>query len=343
MEYFLNKKINYLTESQNFIPMKIISTGVALPPNKVTANELDKILKKPLGYSLRYSGIEYRYLADDQLDQATLAVEALNNALQHNNISIESIDLLISASAIPIQALPYSAAHIINSSHLPSHIAGLDINVSCASFITALHTASCLLNSNTYKRIAIVCSELASRGLDWNNEESSMIFGDGAACVILEKGDGTSGILSYLLETHTNGIELCQIKAGGTKRNLKSGMMPSDFLFQMQSKSLFKLAATLIEPFFEKLLESSKLTLTDMNTIIPHQASHLSLEHMRRRLKIPKEIFVDIYRFRGNQIAASIPSALHDAIQNNRLKPQQPTMLIGTAAGLTLAGMILLP
>ena len=339
----MKKVVNKSHENQKFIPMKIISTGIALPTGIITATELDKKLNKPIGYSLKHSGIEHRYHADYKLDQADLAVQALNDALERNNIPDESIDLLISASAIPVQALPYSAAHIINMSKLPNKTPGLDINVSCVSFITALHTAACLINSNSYKRIAIVSAELASRGLNWNDEESSMIFGDGAACAIIEKGDGTSGILSYLLETHTDGIEFCEIKAGGTRRNLKSGMEPNDFLFQMQSKPLFKLAAKRIEPFFQKLLDSAEVKLSDIKAVIPHQASHLSLEHMQKRLKIPTKAFINIYRFRGNQIAASIPSALHEAFISNRLQDHQPSMLIGTAAGLTFAGMILLP
>lgn len=339
MEQFL-KKYN---SNHSMIPMKIISTGVALPKNKLNSFDLDKKINKPLGYSLARSGIEYRYHANHQTCQTTLAVEALNDALNRNNIEPESIDLLISASAIPVQALPYSAAHIIHASPLKKKIAGLDINVSCVSFVTALHTAACLLNTGGYQKIAIVSSELASLGLDWKDEKSSMIFGDGAACTIVEQGNGSSGILSYLVETHTDGIELCQVKAGGTKRNLTSGMEPSDFLFQMQGKPLFKLAASLIEPFFDELLTLSGLTLADIQTVVPHQASHLSLEHMRQRLNIPQDVLVDIYRFRGNQVAASIPSALHEAVLQNRFKPQQPTMLIGTAAGLTFAGMIILP
>lgn len=339
----MNRYKKLASDTQPFIPIKIISTGIALPPHKIDAAELDKMLNKPNGYSFKRSGILYRYHADYQMSQAVLAVQALNDALVRNNISSKSIELLISASAIPIQALPYSAAHILDLSTLPKGTAGLDVNVSCISFISALHIAACLLNAGSYKRIAIVSSELASRGLDWQHEESSIIFGDGAACAIVEKGDETSGILSYLLETYTEGLALCQIQAGGTKCNPRAGIQDSDFLFHMQGKALFKLASTLIEPYLERLLNQSNLTLADIKTVIPHQASHLSLEHIRKRLKISSEALIDIYRFRGNQVAASIPSALHEAMITDRFKPHQPAMLIGTAAGLSFAGMIILP
>lgn len=203
--------------------------------------------------------------------------------------------------------------------------------------------AAGLLNSGCYRRIAIVSADLASRGINWQHEESSLIFGDGAACAIVERGDGTSRILGSLVEMYPAGSELCEIRAGGTRRNPRAGMEPADFLFHMQGKELFRQASAVIEGYFQRLLDQSNLTLQEIATVIPHQASHLSLEHMRKRLHVPPEVLVDIYRQYGNQVAASIPTALHEAWVSGRINPGKPVMLIGTAAGLTLAGMVILP
>ncbi len=245
--------------------------------------------------------------------------------------------------AIAVQALPCSAAHILKIAGLAPGTPGFDINSSCVSFISALQVAAGLLNAGTYRRIAIVSADLASRGIDWQHEESSLIFGDGAACAIVERGDGTGGILASLVETHPAGSELCEIRAGGTRRNPRAGMCEQDFLFHMQGKPLFRQASALIEDYLDRLLSASGLTLGQIATVVPHQASHLSLEHMRKRLHVSSEALVDIYRHHGNQVAASIPTALHAAVTSGRFNPGQPVMLIGTAAGLALAGMVLLP
>lgn len=326
-----------------FLPVKIIASAIALPNLKVTSEQIDKKLNKSIGYCYKRSGIEYRYHADLQIQQSDLAAQAIANALNCHQIAPDSVDLLISASAIPVQALPYTASHILQASCLPQGIATLDINVSCVSFLAALNIAASLLNSNTYRRIVIVSADLASRGLDWQDEESSFIFGDGAACVVVEKGDGQSGIISYLLETYTDGINYCEIRAGGTRCNFHTGLENDDLLFHMQGKPLFKLASAIVEPFIERLLALADMSINDIATVIPHQASHLSLEHMRKRLNLSEETIINIYRYRGNQVAASIPSALHEAIITERFKADLPVMLIGTAAGLTLGGMILLP
>ncbi|CAI1729204.1 3-oxoacyl-[acyl-carrier-protein] synthase III C-terminal domain-containing protein [Serratia proteamaculans] len=329
--------------SPALLPLKVIATGAALPPNRVDSSTLDSLLRKPPGYVEKRSGISYRFHAADDASQAELAVAALQDAMTRGRLEAQSIDLLISASAVSVQALPCTAAHILKVAGLAPGTAGFDINSSCVSFISAMQVAAGLLNAGTYRRIAIVSADLASRGIDWDHEESSLIFGDGAACAIVERGDGTSGILASLVETYPEGSELCEIRAGGTRRNPRAGMNNSDFLFHMQGKKLFRQASALIEDYLARLLAASGLTLAQIATVVPHQASHLSLEHMRKRLHVSAEVLVDIYRYHGNQVAASIPTALHAAVTGGRFNPGKPVMLIGTAAGLSLAGMVLLP
>lgn len=324
-------------------PMRIAATGIALPEQRITSTELDIRLGKPQGYVEKRSGVAWRYHASDSASQAELAAAALHDALERHQIPPDSIDLLICASAIAVQALPYSAVHILKASRLAPGTPGFDVNSSCVSFIAALQVAAGLLQGGAYRRIAIVSADLASRGIDWQHEESSFIFGDGAACAIVEAGDGRSGILGCLTEVYPEGSALCEIRAGGTRKNPRAGMENSDFLFHMQGKPLFRLASSLIEGYFQRLLQHCRLTLDDIATVVPHQASHLSLEHMRQRLHVPTEKLVDIYRHHGNQVAASIPMALHHAFCDGRVHAGQPLLLIGTAAGLTLSGMVLLP
>ncbi|EOI3527138.1 3-oxoacyl-[acyl-carrier-protein] synthase III C-terminal domain-containing protein [Cronobacter dublinensis] len=323
--------------------LRIIATGKALPEQIITSDELDRRLGKPAGYVERRSGILHRHHATHDASQAALAAAALHDACARYAIPLASIDLLISASAIAVQALPCSAVHVMKAAGLPAGTAGFDVNSSCVSFITAMQIASALLTSGSYRRIAIVAADIASRGIDWQHEESSLIFGDGAACAIVEAGDGRAGILAMKSETYPQGSELCEIRAGGTRKNPRAGMDESDFLFHMQGKALFRQASALIDGFWQRLLDAAGLTLNDIATVVPHQASHLSLEHMRKRLKVKPEVLVDIYRLHGNQVAASVPTALHEAFTTGRVNPGGPVMLIGTAAGLTLAGMVLLP
>ena len=61
----------------------------------------------------------------------------------------------------------------------------------------------------------------------------------------------------------------------------------------------------------------------------------------RRRLRLPREKVVDIFEDRGNQVSASLPSALHEAIATGRLTRGQTALLVGTGAGVTMGGVVL--
>jgi 3-oxoacyl-[acyl-carrier-protein] synthase-3 len=319
----------------------MLSTGKALPARRVLSSELDIALSKSNGYVRKRSGVECRYHATDNENQSDLAARALHDAIHRAGVRPDSIDLLLSASGVQEQALPSTACHILGAAGLPAGTPGFDIAASCFSFPVALHVAAGLLNTGAYKRIAIVASDLASRGVDWECAEASLIFGDGAAAAIVERGDGTRGIEGYLLRTYPAGKSLCEIRAGGTRRNPRVGVVPADFLFRMDGKGVFKLTASVIDDMLKRLLDAAGVTLDDIDTVVPHQASHLGMRHIAQRLHVPASKLVDIYATHGNQVAASIPTALHEAFVTGRAEPGTRLMMIGTAAGVSVGGMIL--
>ncbi|MGL4667107.1 MAG: 3-oxoacyl-[acyl-carrier-protein] synthase III C-terminal domain-containing protein, partial [Saezia sp.] len=291
-------------------------------------------LGKPQGYVYKRSGLIHRYHANNTESQAALGAQALEDAIFRAGIAPSSIDLLISASAISVQALPCTATHILRASVLPDGTPGFDVNLSCASFVVALQVAASLLHTTNYRRIAIVSSELASRGLNWNDEESSLIFGDGAACAIVERTEETSGIIAYRMENYFTQGDACEIRAGGTRCNPKAGMKEEDFYFKMDGRKVFKMAANHLEDFCDKLLQEARFSMDDIDWIIPHQASHLGIAHAAKILNIPKEKLINIYEHHGNQVAASIPTALHELMISGRVQKGQKVMFMATAASL---------
>ncbi|WKB53558.1 3-oxoacyl-[acyl-carrier-protein] synthase III C-terminal domain-containing protein [Eleftheria terrae] len=323
------------------IPLHILSTGKALPDHCVTSAELDGRLGLRPGQVEKKSGVVHRFHAGNDDSQSGLAAAALRDAMARGGVAPASIDLLISASGVAEQALPSTACRIVEPAGLRIGMPAFDVNASCLGFLAALQVAAGLLASGAYRRIAIVASDLASRGLDWNEPEASLIFGDGAAAAIVEAGPGGCGIAAQRLETYPQGKAWCEVRAGGTRRNPRVGLLPSDHLFSMDGKRVFKLAAGLMDGFLARLFEGSGHRLDQMDAVVPHQASHLSMSHLRKRLGIPADALVDIYARHGNQVSASLPTALHEAIQTRRVGPGSRVLLLGSAAGLTLGGMVL--
>ena len=340
-EHLLSSPADHDPTNQSMLPIRILCTGKALPSRRVSSDDLDRMFSREVGFSRRKSGVDYRYYADDIETQSGLAAAALRHACKRGQIAPRSIDLLISASGVAEQALPSTASRIIEPAGLPAGSAAFDVNASCLSFVASLQVAATLLASGTYRRIAIVASDLPSRGIDWDDPESSLIFGDGAAAVIVERGDESAGIVAFRMETYPAGNALCEIRAGGTRRNPRVGAEPADYLFRMDGKRVFRLASTVMGGFLENLLGNRDLTEHNIDIVIPHQASHLAMAHMRKRLGVRPDSLIDIYAQHGNQVAASIPTALHEAIEQGRFKQGTRALLIGTAAGFTVGGAIL--
>jgi len=321
------------------LSLRIISTGKALPAQVVTAQSIDEQQGFATGFTYQKGGVLTRCFATNDETQSGLAAQALLDALLRANLTIGSIDLLISACGVQEQALPSTACAIAAAAGLSPGTPAFDVNASCLSFMAALRVASGLLGS--YKRIAIVSADLASRGINWTEPEASLIFGDGAAAVILEQGDGSTGIESFVLQTYPEGREYCEIRAGGTRHNPRVGVEPEDFLFRMDGKAVFRAAAQVMPSVMETLLTQAGIELVDIDCVVPHQASHLGMAHVTKKLGLPTERVVNIYETHGNQVAASMPTALHEAFQSGLAAPGKRVLLLGTAAGLTVGGAVL--
>lgn len=323
------------------IPVRLIATGKALPSQPVTSESLDRALGRPTGYTYKKGGVRVRHIASSSETQSQLASAALLDALKNASLKPASIDLLISACGVQEQALPGTACFIAEHAGITRGTPVFDVNASCLSFLVALHVAASLLATGSHSRIAVVSSDLASRGIDWDEPEASLIFGDGAAAVILEKGHAAQGIRAFKLETYSEGRTYCEIRGGGTKRNPRTGVEPRDYLFRMDGKAVFKLAAKIMPSFLSQLMSDAGQDLDSVDVVVPHQASHLGLAHAAKKLDLPASKIVNIFETHGNQVAASIPTALHEAVMTGRATPGSRMLMMGTAAGLTIGGMLL--
>lgn len=331
------------------IPLRLVSTGKALPSQAVTASALDKRLGLPEGTVLRKGGVQVRHFATEGETQSALGAKALHDALQRANWQLGDVDLLIGACGVAEQALPSTSCLIAAAAGLPAGTPTFDVGSSCLSFLTALRVAASLLGPQGYRRIAVVSVDLASRGLDWSEPEASLIFGDGAAAALLEIPDSSTekvssalnALRAFRLETYPEGRAFCEIRAGGTRSNPRTGLVPQDHLFHMDGKAVFKLASQVIPEFLATLMAEVEGGVDSVDWVVPHQASHLGMAHAARKLDIPAERIINIYTTHGNQVAASLPTALHEALVSGRAQPGHRLLLMGTAAGLTVGGLVL--
>lgn len=328
-------------------PIRILGTGIYQPRRQVTSEQLDQTQGFPHGHTYAQTGVDHRYYADDE-SASDMAVAALHEALDASQIRLDQLDCLIAGCGTMEQMVPYNAAIIHAKLNFPKPIPAFDVNMTCLSGLMALDLAYSLLGSGRYQTIAVVSSEVASVGVDLSDIKTGGIFGDGAAAIILTTNPNyqtgnQSLMLASLFETHSEGVELCQVKGGGTLNHptkIIGDYVPYS-LFQMRGKELYRLATNKIDGFIDRLLSQANLVLDDIDWLVPHQASHFALDHIQKKLQVPDAKFINILRTTGNQIAVSIPWAFHRLINEKPVKPGDRILLIGTAAGLSLGAVVL--
>ncbi len=325
--------------------VKILGTGEYLPQQVISSTELDQRLNLPSGWSENASGVSIRHFIQDET-ASLMGAFAAQRAMEKAGIGLKDIDCIISASGVMEQAIPCTAALILE--HLGGEelsIPAYDINSTCLSFLTAFDTLSYLIAAERYRHVLIVSSEVASVGLNWEHPESCILFGDGAAAAIISKTEPEepSSILTSRIETYSEGAHFCEIRGGGTGLHPRhySEETKEAFLFHMDGKAVFKKSAELMPNFMQRLFEPVGFSLAEIKLVIPHQASGSAMELFRRRLKIDPNRFLSIIKNHGNTIAASLPMAIHAAIEEGRIKRGDRIMLLGTSAGLSLGGMVL--
>lgn len=67
----------------------------------------------------------------------------------------------------------------------------------------------------------------------------------------------------------------------------------------------------------------------------------MALRLLSKKLDISEQQLMNITPTHGNTIAASIPMGLHEAIKQGRIHRGERLMLLGTSAGFSVGGMIL--
>ncbi|WP_198650571.1 3-oxoacyl-ACP synthase III family protein [Saccharospirillum mangrovi] len=311
-----------------------------LPRTQLSAEQLDVRLGLPAGHCRQRYGVDVRHYAEADESALFMGAEAAQAALNEAGLTLADIDLLLSASGTNHQALPYNAAGLLHAMQSPAPLASFDVNATCLSFLAALDLADAWIARGRHRRVLIVSSEVAKVGVHDHDTEAATLFADGAAAFILEASDDNRGLITSHFQTHTQGYDYCQIRAGG------SGLHPSRHgaevttagsYFEMQGKALYRLVAQLAPDFIERGLAPSGLKLSDIDYYVPHQASHAGLANLTRQLNLDPAKVVNCFARYGNQIAASIPMALDHLRRHRPIEPGRTTaLLFGSAAGLAL-------
>ena len=326
--------------------LRILGTGEYIPSRRVESADFDLRWKKSAGWTRRHVGIDYRHYAAEYETASMMAAKAAEEAFQRAGIGAGDVDCVVSACSVMEQAIPCSAVLVHRQLGLEgTGIPAFDINATCLSFVTALDLISTAIAAGRYKKVLIVSSEIPSAGMNWNDMDTAALFGDGAAAVVVSAcsvNEGSQFIAAHM-ETYSEGAEFCQVRSGGTRMRIDDGVeeFTAGTRFEMSGKATYRLAAKHLPGFMERLFKRANISIKDIKKLMPHQASTKALKHLEAALHLPPNAMVRVLATRGNQMAASIPIALHHAITHKQIERGDLIALVGSGAGLSFGGAVL--
>ncbi|MFH1429236.1 MAG: beta-ketoacyl-ACP synthase III [Candidatus Margulisiibacteriota bacterium] len=315
---------------------KITGTGSAIPQKRLTNDDLAKIVDTSDEWISTRTGIKARHISDSQTATSDLAVEAAEKALVSAGIKAEQIDLIILATSTPDFINFPSTACVVQEKLGAVNSAAFDLSAACSGFVYALTTADQYIRSGMYKTILVIGADTLSKFVDWEDRNTCVLFGDGAGAVVLQPSENESGIIaSYLGADGKGGPYLCTPVGGSRKRTDQESLRLKQNCVTMNGREVFKFSTKIIVEGVKKVIEMAGLKLSDIDLLVPHQANTRIINHAVEKLGLSLEkVCVNIHDY-GNTSAATIPIALDEAVQDNKLKPGDKVVTIGFGGGLT--------
>ena len=310
-------------------------------PDDVLDNEmLSKMVDTNDEWITTRVGIKERRILKKDVGSSYMGIEAVKKLLAETGTAPEEIELLICATSNPDYRFPSTGSIICEGAGL-SKAYSYDVQAACAGFIVALEDAAAYIKSGLRKKVLVVATEKMSSMVNYKDRATCPLFGDGAACVLVEPTEEEGmGVQDAVFHVDGRGLEHLVMWGGGSARPATQQTLDNGdhFLFQ-DGRNVYKNAVTDMYTATVDVLQRNGLTPETIDWLVPHQANLRIIEAVGSRANIPAEKVLVNIQHTGNTSAASIPLCLDEF--KNKLKKGDKIILTAFGAGFTWGSMYL--
>ncbi len=334
----------------------ISGTGFYAPPRAVTNEDLRTRygIDTTHDWIVQRTGIEERHFADDGVGTADLAVPAAEQALARAGLDKKDIDLIVFCTLSPDAVFPGSGVFLqrkLGLCDMGRFIPALDVRNQCSGFLYGLSTATAMVRSGAYKHVLLVGAETHSAALDLSTRgrQVASLFGDGAGAVIVSATDEDRGVRTVHLGSDGRFAEiLCQRVWDISKRPFipqnEEGVgqvSPEMMWAHMDGKQVFRHAVERMIGSLMQVMQSQQITLKDIDLFMFHQANLRINQFIQQQIGAPEEKFVNNIQRYGNTTAATLPSLMHEAEVEGKLRRGMKVALVAFGSGFTWGAAII--
>ncbi|HEY5834408.1 3-oxoacyl-ACP synthase III family protein [Streptomyces sp.] len=321
----------------------IRAIGGHVPEQVVTNADLEKRLDTTDEWITRHIGVVTRRHSAPGEWTSDLGAAALLDACDRAGISPHSLDLVICGTYTPDHMIPAAAVGIMRKAGV-NGVPGFDVNSGgCPGGVFALDVGTKFVQSGHYRRVAVVLADTTTKLFDPEDRNCGVIFGDGAACYLLERSAPQTGVTSALLRSDPATYETAYVQrdprtyADGSP---KKSFFGDNFTY-MHGRSVRDFALDNVPGFVHELMESHAMTVEDIDLIVFHQANYHLIHLLTEKVGLPPEKTVTNVERLGNTSGAGVPLALRDAVDQGRVKPGDVVVLVSFGAGMSHGGTVI--
>jgi 3-oxoacyl-[acyl-carrier-protein] synthase-3 len=321
-------------------PIGILGTGAYVPEAVLTNQDLEKLVDTTDAWIVERSGIKERRIAAPDEDSVTMAVIAGRQALEAAGIAPEQLSYIILGTNTPAYFFPAGAIRVQQELGLGGKAAAFDLQAGCCGFNYALYVGERMVAPEG-KYALIIGSDTNSRFTDWTNRATCLLFGDGAGAVVVGPSDQGRIITSFIASQLNMNLFCATEFDKDVSPFLPVQTHVQRHFLQMDGPEIFKFAVTAVKNSIPRILEAAGMEREEIDYLIIHQGNYRILESGARFARVPMDkVFVNIHKY-GNTSAASVPIALHEALQSGKIKAGDKVLLVSFGAGATWGGALL--
>ena len=316
---------------------EITGWGKCVPPAVLSNQDLTTFMDTTDEWITSRTGIKERRIC--HCNFSDMAIVAAKQALAAADLDPKELDLILLGSLTNDSLCPNTAS-LVQDAIGATNAASLDINSACTGFLYGLHIGTNLIKTGAHKKVLVLGGEFISHYMNWTNRDVAVLFGDACGAVVIEQTDQEVGLLAAKIGCEADAKYAIQITNLGSAYS----RFTEDFLYvdwNFEGQEVFKRAIRCMAQACADVLEETGLTIDDIKLVVPHQANKRILEALAKRVGLPPEkVFINVHKY-GNTSAGTIPVALTEALEEDRVAPGDYVLSATFGAGLTWgAGLI---
>jgi len=291
----------------------ITGVGGYVPDYVLTNNELEKMVETSDEWIVTRTGIrERRILKGENLGVSVMAIEAAKELLAKTQTDPKEIDAVIFATVTPDNIFP-AASNLVANAIGAVNAFSYDMAAACSGFLFALHTGAAYIESGRCKKVVVIGGDRMSSIVDYTDRATCIIFGDGAACVLLEPTAEDDGLIDSVLRSDGSGFQYLHMKGGGSAMPATEETVANRYHYiHQEGSAVFKFAVTNMANVSEEIMRRNNLKGEDIAYLIAHQANKRIIDATAHRIGVPDEkVLMNIEKY-GNTTAGTIPLLLWD-------------------------------